>query len=60
MIKALGTYFVMFNEKGFIKYKSSILPCLNNILEIIELGKFPDYMYLFFNELKSEWELSKD
>jgi len=58
--KALGTYFVMFNEKGFIKYKSSISPCLNNILEIIELGKFPDYLYLFFNELKSEWELSKD
>lgn len=54
--KALGTYFVMFHDKGKHKYKESILPCLQNIIEITQLGKFPDGIYLYFMDLKKYWE----
>lgn len=54
--KALGTYFVMFHDKGYLKYKLSIPICLNNLLEIVQLGRFPDSLYLFFSDLKKKWE----
>ena len=40
--KALGTYLVMYSEKGMEKYFSSIQPCLENLIEIIQVAKFPD------------------
>jgi N-acetylmuramate 1-kinase len=54
--KALGTYFVMFHDKGYRKYKPSIPICLNNLLEIVQLGRFPDSLYLFLSDLKKRWE----
>lgn len=53
--KALGTYFVMYNDKGYHKYKSSILPCLQNLIEITQLGRFPDTLYLQFKEIELRW-----
>jgi aminoglycoside/choline kinase family phosphotransferase len=54
--KALGTYFVMFNDKGYMKYKASIPICLINLIEIVQLGKFPDSLYLFLSDMKNKWE----
>lgn len=54
--KALGTYFVMFHDRGYEKYKESIPHCLENLLEIIQLGGFPDSIYLFVYFLRKEWE----
>lgn len=54
--KALGTYIVMFNDKGMEKYRASITPCLENLIEIVQLGRFPDSLYLFFTEFLKEWQ----
>ncbi|HMV79679.1 MAG TPA: serine/threonine protein kinase, partial [Leptospiraceae bacterium] len=54
--KALGTYIVMFNDKGMEKYRASIGPCLDNLIEIVQLGRFPDSLYLFFTEFLKEWQ----
>jgi aminoglycoside/choline kinase family phosphotransferase len=50
--KALGTYLVMFHDKKNNKFKESIPKCLDNIMEISQLGGFPDSMYLFAFFLK--------
>lgn len=54
--KALGTYIVMFNDKGMEKYRASITPCLENLIEIVQLGRFPDSLYLFFTDFLKEWQ----
>ncbi|HMV43005.1 MAG TPA: aminoglycoside phosphotransferase family protein [Leptospiraceae bacterium] len=46
--KALGTYLVQFNEKQNLKYKESIPKALENLMEICQLGRFPDQLYVFF------------
>ena len=57
--KALGTYFVMFYDKSYEKYGKSIPGCLDNLIEITQLGRFPDSLYLFFKELRESEEISK-
>lgn len=54
--KALGTYFVMYHDKGKNKYKDSILPCIQNIIEITQIGKFPDNLYLYFKDFQMHWK----
>jgi N-acetylmuramate 1-kinase len=50
--KALGTYFVQFHDKKNQRFKDSITKALDNLLEICQLGKFPDQLYVFFFLLK--------
>lgn len=52
--KALGSYFMLVAEKGQDKYRASILSCLENLLEIAQVGLFPDQLFLFFHFLKKE------
>ncbi len=52
--KALGSYLVLFHNEKKEKYKECIIPCLDNLIEIVQLGKFPDSLYLFFNSFKEE------
>jgi N-acetylmuramate 1-kinase len=52
--KALGTYLVMVSERNLEKFYPSIHPCIDNLIEITELGKFPDALYLFFQDLKNQ------
>lgn len=54
--KALGTYFIMYNDRGYEKYKESIPKCLENLMEIIQLGGFPDSIYLFAHFLRKRLE----
>ncbi|MCK6381008.1 MAG: phosphotransferase [Leptospiraceae bacterium] len=54
LFKALGTYIVQFSELGKSKYKESIIQCLINLEEIIQEGFFPDTLYLFVTDLKTE------
>lgn len=46
--KALGTYIVQFHDKKNIKFKESIPKALENLMEICQLGRFPDQLYVFF------------
>lgn len=48
--KALGTYLHMVSS-GKTKFGDSIEPCLQNILEILQLGLFPDIVYLYYKDL---------
>ncbi|PJZ67372.1 serine/threonine protein kinase [Leptospira wolffii] len=52
--KALGSYFMLVADKKQDKYKVSILNCLDNLLEIVQVGLFPDQLFLFFHLLKKE------
>lgn len=54
--KALGTYLIQFHEKGNLKYKPSISKCLHNLLEITQLGGFPNSIYFFFYEFLEKWK----
>jgi len=55
--KALGSYIMLFHDKGYSKYKESIFICLDNLLEIVQLGMFPDSLFLFFYHLKNELQV---
>jgi N-acetylmuramate 1-kinase len=46
--KALGTYIVQFHDKKNSRFKESITKALDNLLEICQLGGFPDQLYVFF------------
>jgi aminoglycoside/choline kinase family phosphotransferase len=50
--KALGTYLVQFNDKKNLRFKDSITKALDNLMEICQLGGFPDQLYVFFYLLK--------
>lgn len=52
--KALGSYFMLVAEKKQDKYRQSVLNCLDNLLEIVQVGLFPDQLFLFFHLLKKE------
>jgi N-acetylmuramate 1-kinase len=52
--KALGSYIMLFNDKGHTKYKESIFICLDNLLEIVQLGMYPDAIFLFLHSLENE------
>lgn len=54
--KALGTYLIQFYEKGNQKYKPSIPICLENLIEITQLGRFPNSIYFFFSEFLEKWK----
>lgn len=54
--KALGSYLVLFHREKKLKYKESIPKCLENLIEIIQVGKFPDSLYLFCTSFKKEFE----
>jgi aminoglycoside/choline kinase family phosphotransferase len=58
--KALGTYFKMVTVFQKEKYKKDILPCLENCLEICQLGMLPDSLYLYFFKLSEEIKESQD
>ncbi len=50
--KALGTYLVQFHDKKNPRFKDSIIKSLDNLMEICQLGGFPDQLYVFFYLLK--------
>lgn len=52
--KALGTYFRMVVDQNNSKFKPSILSCLNQLEEIIQLGLFSDSLYIFIRSLRDE------
>ncbi|RHX95951.1 serine/threonine protein kinase [Leptospira yasudae] len=52
--KALGSYFYLVADKKMDKYRPSILSALDNLLEIVQAGLFPDQLYVFFHLLKEE------
>ncbi|TGK01179.1 DUF1679 domain-containing protein [Leptospira langatensis] len=52
--KALGSYFMLVADKKQDKYRKSVLQCLENLLEIVQVGLFPDQLFLFFHLLKQE------
>ncbi|TGL63563.1 phosphotransferase [Leptospira sarikeiensis] len=52
--KALGSYFMLVADKKQDKYRKSILNCLDNLIEIVQVGLFPDQLFLFFHLLKKE------
>ncbi|EQA44138.1 phosphotransferase enzyme family protein [Leptospira broomii serovar Hurstbridge str. 5399] len=52
--KALGSYFMLVADKGQDKYRSSIIACLDNLLEIVQVGLFPDQLFVFFHFLRKE------
>jgi aminoglycoside/choline kinase family phosphotransferase len=58
--KALGTYFKMVTVFDKQKYEKDILPCLENCLEICQLGMLPDSLYLFFYKLSEEIKENHD
>ncbi|TGL24162.1 DUF1679 domain-containing protein [Leptospira yanagawae] len=58
--KALGTYFRMVVDHDKNKFKPSILACLNQLEEIIQLGMFSDSLYIFVKSLQNELNLHKD
>lgn len=45
--KALGTYLNQVLIKNHLKFYPSILHCLKNLMEISQIGKFPDSIYIF-------------
>ncbi|MBP9165395.1 MAG: serine/threonine protein kinase, partial [Leptospiraceae bacterium] len=52
--KALGTYLVQFHDKKNFRFKESIIKSLDNLMEISQLGRFPDQLYVFFYLLKQQ------
>lgn len=54
--KALGTYFRMVVDHQKMKFKPSILSCLNQLEEIIQLGLFSDSLFIFVRSLRNELE----
>ncbi|EOQ95933.1 phosphotransferase enzyme family protein [Leptospira wolbachii serovar Codice str. CDC] len=58
--KALGTYFRMVTDHGKDKFKPSIISCLNQLEEIIQLGMFADSLYIFVRSLREELNRHKD
>ncbi|PJZ46833.1 aminoglycoside phosphotransferase family protein [Leptospira brenneri] len=58
--KALGTYFRMVTDHGKDKFKPSIISCLNQLEEIIQLGMFADSLYIFVRSLREELSRHKD
>lgn len=58
--KALGTYFRMVVDHKKDKFKPSILSCLNQLEEIIQLGMFADSLYIFVRSLRDELNLHPD
>ncbi|PJZ71517.1 serine/threonine protein kinase [Leptospira perolatii] len=58
--KALGSYFMLVTDKGFDKYRISLLNCLENLLEIVQVGLFPDHLFVFFHLLRKELMNDKD
>lgn len=58
--KALGTYFRMVTDHGKDKFKPSIISCLNQLEEIIQLGMFADSLYIFVRSLRDELSRHKD
>ncbi|MDF3820909.1 phosphotransferase [Leptospira sp. 96542] len=52
--KALGTYFRMVTDQKKEKFKPSILKCLNQLEDIIQLGMFADSLYIFIRSLRNE------
>ncbi|TGK16694.1 aminoglycoside phosphotransferase family protein [Leptospira kmetyi] len=52
--KALGSYFYLVADKKMDKYRESVLSALDNLLEIVQAGLFPDQLYVFFHLLKEE------
>lgn len=58
--KALGTYFRMVTDHKKDKFKPSILSCLNQLEEIIQLGMFADSLFIFVRSLREELSRHKD
>ncbi|MCW7491623.1 phosphotransferase [Leptospira sp. 2 VSF19] len=58
--KALGTYFRMVTDHGKEKFKPSIITCLNQLEEIVQLGMFADSLYIFIRSLRDELSRHKD
>ncbi|MCW7469218.1 aminoglycoside phosphotransferase family protein [Leptospira kanakyensis] len=58
--KALGTYFRMVTDHKKEKFKPSIISCLNQLEEIIQLGMFADSLYIFVRSLREELSRHKD
>ncbi|TGL07959.1 DUF1679 domain-containing protein [Leptospira bouyouniensis] len=58
--KALGTYFRMVVDHDKSKFKPSIISCLNQLEEIIQLGMFADSLFIFVRSLRDELSLHKD
>ena len=52
--KALGTYFRMVVEENREKFKPSILSCLEQLEEIVQIGLFADSIYIFIRSLRNE------
>ncbi|TGK34385.1 aminoglycoside phosphotransferase family protein [Leptospira gomenensis] len=52
--KALGSYFYLVSEKKMDKYAQSVLNGLDNLIEIVQAGLFPDQLFVFFHLLKEE------
>ncbi|MCX7999304.1 MAG: hypothetical protein N3A69_10205, partial [Leptospiraceae bacterium] len=48
--------FKSFYIKGNQKYKPSIPICLENLIEITQLGRFPNSIYFFFSEFLEKWK----
>nr|WP_208729579.1 aminoglycoside phosphotransferase family protein [Leptospira congkakensis] len=58
--KALGTYFRMVTDHKKEKFKTSIIACLNQLEEIIQLGMFSDSLFIFVRSLREELSRHKD
>ncbi|MCZ8341686.1 MAG: phosphotransferase [Leptospira sp.] len=58
--KALGTYFRMVVDHQKMKFKPSILSCLNQLEEIIQLGMFADSLFIFVRSLRNELEFHSE
>ncbi|TGL44324.1 aminoglycoside phosphotransferase family protein [Leptospira perdikensis] len=58
--KALGTYFRMLTDHKKDKFKPSIISCLNQLEEIIQLGMFADSLFIFVRSLREELSRHKD
>lgn len=52
--KALGTYFRMVVDEKKNKFKPSILSCLEQLEEIVQIGMFADSIYIFIRSLRNE------
>lgn len=57
--KALGTYLVQFHDKKNHRFKDSIPKALENLMEICQLGGFPDQLYVFFYLLDKQLKVNK-
>jgi aminoglycoside/choline kinase family phosphotransferase len=53
--KALGTYFRMIVDQNNDKFKPSVITCLEQLEEIIQIGMFSDSLYIFIRSLRNEF-----